>query len=143
MMPILREQVKNSFRFDFLSFWVLAIGGAAFLLVAISLHHSITDEIEHTMNISSKIANFNIYKDLAFRHWASRHGGVYVPVDERTSPNQYLAHLPDRDITVPSGKQLTLMNPAYMLRQIMDEQSDLYGTRGKITSLNPLNPRAC
>ncbi|MBF0583505.1 MAG: response regulator, partial [Magnetococcales bacterium] len=45
-----------------------------------------------------------------------------------------------RDSRPPSGKQLTLMNPAYMLRQIMNEYSDLYGVRGKITSLKPLNP---
>ncbi|MEO5349883.1 MAG: response regulator [Magnetococcus sp. YQC-3] len=140
MTPTPGERAKGWFRFNSLLFQVLAAGFVALLSTAISLHHSINDEIDHTMYISSKLADFNISKDLAFRHWATRHGGVYVPVDERTPPNQHLAHLPERDITTPSGKQLTLMNPAYMLRQIMDEHSDLYGTRGKITSLKPLNP---
>jgi len=56
----------------------------------------------------------------------------------------HLSHIPERDITTPSGKKLTLMNPAYMLRQLMDDYSQLYGVKGKITSfpdklLNPEN----
>ena len=88
--------------------------------------------------ILSARSNFN--KDQGFRLWAANHGGVYVPADERTPPNPYLAHVPERDITIPSGKKLTLMNPAYMLRQMMEEFTHLYGIKGRITSLNPLNP---
>jgi len=32
------------------------------------------------------------------------------------------------------------MNPAYMVRQMQENFSDLYGVRGRITSLKPLNP---
>jgi len=84
------------------------------------------------------VANFN--KDLSFRLWGTNHGGVYVPPTEKTPPNPYLSHIPDRDITLPSGKRLTLMNPAYMVRQMMADYSELYGIKGRITSLKPLNP---
>jgi len=84
------------------------------------------------------IANFN--KDVAFRYWVTKHGGVYVPVTEETPPNPFLSHIPDRDITTQSGKKLTLMNPAYMLRQTMTEYYVLYGVKGHITSLNFLRP---
>lgn len=84
------------------------------------------------------VANFN--KDLSFRLWGTSHGGVYVPPTEQTPPNPYLSHIPDRDITLPSGKRLTLMNPAYMVRQMMANYSELYGIKGRITSLKPLNP---
>ncbi len=90
------------------------------------------------MAYKEAVANFN--KDQAFRIWATGHGGVYVPVTEDTQPSPYLAHIPERDITTPSGRALTLMNPAYMLRQMMDQYSDLYGVKGRITSLTPLNP---
>ena len=83
-------------------------------------------------------ADFN--KDQAFRNWATLHGGVYVPMDERTPPSPYLSHLPDRDVTTTSGKTLTLMNPAYMLRQLHEDFGELYGAAGKITSLKPLRP---
>lgn len=81
-------------------------------------------------------ANFN--KDHSFRLWAASHGGVYVPVTENTPPNPNLAHLPERDITTPSGNRLTLMNPAYMVRQLMESYKEEYGIRGRITSLNPI-----
>ena len=84
------------------------------------------------------IANWN--KDLAFRRWATRHGGFYVKPDERTPPNPYLAHLPKRDVVTTDGMKLTLMNPAYMLRQITEEFEELYGIKGNISGLRPLNP---
>lgn len=85
-------------------------------------------------------ARAHFEKDQAFRYWSSSHGGVYVPVSERTPPNPYLAHIPERDIVTPTGKKLTLMNPAYMLRQLMEDYEAYYGVKGHITSLMPLRP---
>ncbi len=79
-------------------------------------------------------------KDLVYRRWAASHGGVYVPVTDETPPNEHLSHIPERDITTPSGRRLTLMNPAYMTRQVHALGAGSYGLKGKITSLNPLNP---
>jgi hypothetical protein len=69
------------------------------------------------------------------------HGGVYVVPDERTPPNPYLSHVPERDITTNTGKTFTLMNPAYIVRQVMEDYENLYGVKGHITSLKPLNPK--
>ncbi|MBF0163479.1 MAG: DUF3365 domain-containing protein [Magnetococcales bacterium] len=123
-----------------LSFWVVLSGMGITLATAVSLYYSIENATEQTMILAANTARTHYSKDFALRLWASRHGGVYVPVDERTPPNPNLAHMPERDISTPSGKQLTLMNPAYLLRQVMEEYSDLYGARGKLTSLQPLNP---
>jgi len=55
-------------------------------------------------------------KDMAFRNWGTAHGGVYVPPTETTIPNPYLSHIPDRDITTTTGRQLMLNIPwAYKL----------------------------
>jgi signal transduction histidine kinase len=83
----------------------------------------------------------NINKDFSFRRWATSHGGVYVPPDESTPPNPYLANIPNRDIVTDKGKHLTLMNPAYMMRQIMQNYSEQYGVKGHITSLKLINPK--
>lgn len=83
-------------------------------------------------------ASFN--RDLLFRRWAAGHGGVYAPVTEKNQPNPYLSHLPERDITTPSGRSLTLINPAYMTRQVHELSDELGGSQGHITSLQPLNP---
>ena len=110
--------------------WTLLVGG----ILAVVLIFSIQEDRE--VALSRAIDSY--HKDLAVRRWASERGGVYVPRDELTPPNPYLTHLPERDITTPSGKQLTLVNPAYMTRMIHEVGADEFGLRGHITSLRPI-----
>jgi PAS domain S-box-containing protein len=78
-------------------------------------------------------------RDVLYRAWATEQGGVYVPPTEATPPNPYL-QIEDRDVVTQSGKHLTLVNPAYMTRQIYDLTKKTSGIRGHITSLDLLNP---
>lgn len=114
-------------------FWGLMMlwTGVVFaLFLADSLH------LAHTVNdLAVAEARAYLNKDQASRLWAASHGGVYVPVSEKTQPNPFLGHLPERDIQTPGGQSLTLMNPAYMIRQIMEHYAELYGVRGRITGL--------
>ncbi|MCP5058372.1 MAG: DUF3365 domain-containing protein [bacterium] len=92
--------------------------------------------------LATNEARSNWNKDQSFRRWATRHGGLYVRPDERTPPSPYLAHLPDRDLVTVDGLRLTLMNPAYMMRQMTEEFEKEYGIKGSITGkvlLNPIN----
>jgi signal transduction histidine kinase len=111
------------------------------LALAASLAWNISLQREKTIDLAKSEALANINKDFAFRQWATAHGGVYVPVDPATNTysNPYL-EVPERDIQTPSGRNLTLMNPAYMVRQMQQNFDSLYGVRGRITSLKPLNP---
>lgn len=119
---------------------ILAIFGWT-VMVLLSLVYAAYNQYQHSYETAYDIANANFDKDQAFRQWASSHDGVYVPIDmDRTPPSPYLSHIPERDITTDSGKELTLMNPAYMVRQIMEEYSGLYGAKGHITALESLNP---
>jgi hypothetical protein len=77
--------------------------------------------------------------DVVFRKWNADHGGVYVPIDESTPPNPNLES-PERDITTPSGRRLTLINPAYMTRQVHDLRWRSAGIQGHLASLRPLRP---
>jgi signal transduction histidine kinase/ActR/RegA family two-component response regulator len=92
------------------------------------------------VNVAASAARQNINKDVIYRSWASKHGGVYVPVTAETPPNPYLAHIPERDISTPSGRKLTLINPAYMTRQVHELGNAGSGAKGHITSLKPLRP---
>lgn len=85
-------------------------------------------------------ARASFEKDVIIRHWAAMHGGVYVPVTSSTQPNPYLRNIAEREILTPSGRLLTLMNPAYMTRQIYELTESKNATRGHITSLNPIRP---
>ena len=111
------------------------------VLITVSCVWSIQQKKMTTIALATKEAHSLFKKDISIRLWATTHGGVYVPTDERTPPSPYLKHLKERIITTPSGKKLTLMNPAYMLRQIMEEYSELYGIKGRITSLKPFRPQ--
>ena len=73
------------------------------------------------------------------REWNAMHGGVYVVVDETTQPNPWLQH-PARDLQTSDGVRLTMVNPAYMTRQIADLALHADGARLHITSLKPIRP---
>ncbi|HOF19581.1 MAG TPA: DUF3365 domain-containing protein, partial [Phycisphaerae bacterium] len=78
-------------------------------------------------------------KDLSYRRWSSLHSGAYVPVTEQTQPNPYLK-APERDIVTPSGRRLTLINPAYMTRQVHEMEQSRDSIVSRITSLKPVSP---
>ena len=113
-------------------FWTVVIVGASFL------------QYRETYSSALAIARAGLFhsyhKELVFRTWASMHGGIYVPVSSETPPNPYLAKVPERDVTTPSGKQLTLMNGAYMARQVQELGDRKYGQKGHTTSLKPIRP---
>lgn len=98
------------------------------------------DSKEFKTSNALTMARASVDKDIVFRSWAAGHGGVYVPVTGKTPPNPWL-NVPERDIVTPSGRRLTLMNPAYLTRQIFETgwQSP-NSAQGHITSLKPIRP---
>lgn len=73
------------------------------------------------------------------RSWNASHGAVYAEITPENPVNPYLEH-PDKSATSSQGKALTMINPAYMSRQInvlLAAQSDL---KLHLTSLKPINP---
>jgi len=111
------------------------------VLVGLSLFYYHRESNKHTIHEAKAQAQANLDKDITLRRWATGHGGVYVPATEKTPPNPYLSHIPERDIVTPSGRLLTLINPAYMIRLLHEFGQKQSGISGHLTSLNPLNPR--
>jgi PAS domain S-box-containing protein len=120
--------------------WILIICWT--LLIAASWLWSFYAERKVLHKVAMAEAHTVIERDALYRRWGSAHGGVYVPVSRQSSPNKYLAHIPERDIITPSGKQLTLINPAYMTRQVNELTKEIGTFLGQahITSLKPLRP---
>jgi PAS domain S-box-containing protein len=117
---------------------VLAVTWTAATVVVFAWH---LWEVYHgTLAIARVEATASFKKDVVYRRWAARHGGVYVPPTPESPPNPYLAHLEHRDVTTLSGQKLTLINPAYMTRQVHALGRQDYGHQGHITSLTPLRP---
>ncbi|MCW9013963.1 MAG: PAS domain S-box protein [Gammaproteobacteria bacterium] len=110
------------------------------LLVIVSISWNLSQIESQAEYLASKEAHANWNKDQAFRHWAIRHGGLYVRENERTPASPYLSHLPHRDVVTEDGTRLTLMAPASMMRQMTDEFEEMYGVKGRITGQVQLNP---
>ena len=117
--------------------WVLAIVWT--VVVAGSLLWNIVQIKEHSLEAARIQARSAFEKDIVYRSWNAIHGGVYAPVTEKSQPNPYL-DVPEREIITPSGKMYTLINPAYMTRQMYELAEQEYGVYGHITSLNPIRP---
>ncbi len=110
------------------------------VLVAILIIYQLFTLHKITLEMAVNEARANFKKDQAFRFWGAYHGGVYAPVTDKYPPNPNLAHIKERDIQTPSGKKLTLINPAYMMRQMNEMFAEVYGQAGHITSLKLLRP---
>lgn len=112
--------------------WTIAIAGSLYWNYK-QIHNLLLEQAHSELR-----ANF--FKDLTFRQWATRHGGVYVPVNQETQPDPFVSYLPERDVVTPSGRVLTLINPALMVRQFNEMTKQNYGAISHISSLRPLNP---
>lgn len=111
--------------------WTAAIAG--------SLAWNLVQRAQEVKALARQTADALLEKDLLYREWNTSHGGVYVPVAPGTTPNPYLK-VPERDVTTNTGKALTLMNPAYMTRQVFELQNRKMRIQGHITSLKPIRP---
>lgn len=115
-------------------FWTICIG--------VSCYWNVDTERKVLRKIALAEASATIIRDMLYRRWGSFHGGVYVPITSKTPPNPYLSHVPERDIRTPSGRQLTLIKPDYMVRDVYElaEENVSIAGMGHLTSLNPLRP---
>ena len=117
-----------------------AIGVVYTLLVAASLAWNLREHHQAGVDVARVTAQAYLDKDHAFRHWITSVGGVYVPVSDRVRPNPHLARVPERDVETRSGRRLTLMNSAYVSRQLNEQFPGLTGAETRVTSLDPLRP---
>lgn len=133
------EKIKASILGPKHHFW--ALGLAWTIIVAASMVWNTVQEKQGTLDTAKIQARVAYEKDMLYRRWNAGHGPVYVPVTKETQPDPYLSDLPERDITTPWGKRLTLMHPAYMTRQAYELAEKESGVYGHITSLKPIRPQ--
>ncbi|MGB5685587.1 MAG: ATP-binding protein [Candidatus Electrothrix sp.] len=123
-----------------LRLWCVAALISWSLLLIGSLCLYVKHEWQSVEFIGKKIGLTAVNKDYIYELWNAQNGGVYVPVNEKNQPNPYLNGFTDRDIVTPSGKRLTLINPAHMTRQAYQLEQEIYGIGGHTTSLNAVRP---
>ena len=113
--------------------------GPCSCIVSLSWNYRVT----HLNNIEKARLVARSFYDLTieFRRWGSLHGGVYVPVTDTLQPNPYLT-VAERDITTTTGRKLTLVNPAWMTRQVFEliSKRSALPIISHLTSLKYVNP---
>ncbi len=112
-----------------LNIWLLA--------VVCSLAWNSLDNIRERDSIAYETARAFYKQILAARHWNLLHGGVYVYTTKHSPPNQFLPK-DKQTIKDSNGKSLTLINPAYMTRQLAEISENKGTVLFHITSLTPL-----
>ena len=137
-MKMMNNKSKNKYTKNNLMKYKWLLFGIWTLLMGMLLLNNLKMIKDASQNLAIKEARTHFQKDKVFRYWSAMHGGFYVPITERTTPSSYLAHIPERDIQTPAGNKLTLMNPAWALRQMNEDFADIFGVVGHITSLQPL-----
>lgn len=110
------------------------------VLIFSAVGWQLVDGYKNTLESIRLQALGSLEKDLLYRSWVAEHGGVYVVPTEETPPNPYLSDIKNRDLITQSGMELTLVNPAYMTRQVHELGQKQDGLQGHITSLTPLRP---
>ncbi|MBS1127767.1 MAG: sensor histidine kinase response regulator, Cache 1, and sensory box, partial [Nitrospirae bacterium] len=118
---------------------LLILGWSVLMFVSLSWNWQVT----HDNNIEKARLIARSFYDLTieFRRWGTLHGGVYVPITDTLQPNPYLT-VAERDITTTTGRKLTLVNPAWMTRQVFEliSKRSALPIISHLTSLNYVNP---
>ncbi|MCI5122490.1 MAG: DUF3365 domain-containing protein, partial [Candidatus Electrothrix sp. AUS4] len=126
-----KKNHANSVLFFLLTGWTL-------LLVSL-LWWNMVHLKQATLALAESNARIFLEKDMLYRAWNVAHGGVYVPVSQATQPNPYL-DIANRDVMIGERKY-TLVNPAYMFRQVAGMGEKIAAIQGRITALNPKSPQ--
>jgi hypothetical protein len=109
------------------------------IFIAFSALWTIRDHDEAITEITLAQARSHFKQLVTTRYWNALHGGIYVPVTEQTRPNPYL-DIPNREVTGGEGRVFTLINPAYMTRQIAELAAAMNEVHFHITSPKPIRP---
>lgn len=109
------------------------------LFVAYTFHRERALDEERILGIALSQARTLFNQVVDVRDWNALHGGVYVPITGKTPPNPWL-EVPRRDENTISGRRLTLLNPAYMTRQLAEITRERRGISLHLTSILPLRP---
>jgi hypothetical protein len=118
---------------------ILVLVGALFVVgTGLSLRQEFQQVREDQYQLAVETGKVFFRTIVATRTWNASHGGVYVPVTETIRPNPYLT-VPNRDVRTTDGRELTMINPAYMTR-LVGEILAREGNTIHITSLKPLRP---
>jgi signal transduction histidine kinase len=130
--PARKSEPVSVYIIVLVAFWTLCVGASLWINIDRTYRYA-----EESAKLQARTA---FDKDIIYRRWNSRLGGVYAKVTEITPPNPYLERDPERDLRGLRGDPLTKVNPAYMTRIVHELGQLSSGIVGHITSNKPIRP---
>lgn len=119
--------------------WPLGVGLLWFLFLLALAMWSARSEQNHFLTMAERRAKTLFQQMVLFRSWNAQHGGVYVLRSENTPPNPHLQP-EDRTVEGVDGRELVMLNPAYMTRQLGELSRQRGDVVFHITGLDPVSP---
>lgn len=110
------------------------------VLVGASFAWNWQQETRTGLESANSEARSNLDRDSAYRSWLVEQGGIYIKPTAKIPQDPYLAH-PRKNVVTTEGETLTLLNPAFVLREVQANQPDPSRGQSRVVSLNPLNPK--
>jgi signal transduction histidine kinase len=118
-------------------FWLVALGWTT-VVVVLSVWFLLGKASGCREQARSQIRG--IYEtDMTYRQWVARVGGLYAQASDRVTPNPYLK-VADREVVTTDGRTLTLLNSAYLMRLIHQNDAHDDGRSVRLVSLRPVRP---
>ncbi len=109
------------------------------LFMIMTMAYEMQQTKQNTLEMARLQAKVARAKDRVYRNWVVAKGGVYAPINKYTPPNPYL-DVDNRDLVTTTGLELTLINPAYMFRQVHDREKKMKGVLTHVTSHKLVRP---
>jgi signal transduction histidine kinase len=97
-------------------------------------------ESRSVMESARAEARSNLDRDSAYRSWLVEQGGIYIRPTPKIPQDPYLVH-PRKNVITTDGETLTLLNPAFVLREVQANQADPARSQSRVISVHPLNPK--
>jgi hypothetical protein len=120
-------------------FFLLPFLATMIILILLAITWEKRDIEEEQVSELEEVAEAIYEQVMATRLWNAMHGGLYAEVTPDCQPNPFL-DVEDRDITTTTGKDYTLINSAYMTRQLSDISKKKGHYNLRLVGLQPLNP---
>lgn len=120
---------------------IVFLGATAWTAILAALcYWAISGELAHHEKLIELKAEALGNQTQVLRRWIGGHGGVYVEKGDDIDSNPQLAHIPDRDIDTPGGRQLTLLNSPTILRKLLTEFESNTKDQIRLVAYKPINP---
>jgi diguanylate cyclase (GGDEF)-like protein len=124
-----------------LNFFSMVLIALWTVMVAVSLWWNLAQQQRETLKIAFTAARVLHKEGLLYRRWASENGGVYITLSSKNPSTPNLSSLSQREGDGTSSEpHFTLVNPAYIMRQLYKLAKEVGETQERITSLRPLRP---